>query len=77
MKRKKKFFLKISSLSKGSVFVTFDTNEEMKKFLELAELKHGDAVLLRESQQDYLTRKAPELEKIKAAKAKKEQAKEE
>lgn len=62
---------------KGSVFVTFDQNEDMKKFLALTELKHNDQDLLRESQQDYLARKAPQLEKIKAAKAKKEQQKEE
>ncbi len=49
----------------------------MKTFLELPEVKYNEDVLQRESQQDYLTRKAPELEKIKAQKAKKEQAKEE
>jgi hypothetical protein len=59
------------------VFATFSTGDEMKTFLELPEVKYNEDVLQRESQQDYLTRKAPELEKIKAQKAKKEQAKEE
>ena len=49
----------------------------MKKFLEQPEIKYAEEVLVRESQQDYLTRKAPQLEKIKEAKAKKEQQKEE
>lgn len=35
---------------KGSVFVTFSTNEELKAFLELAEIKHGEQVLQRETQ---------------------------
>ena len=35
---------------KGSVFVTFGSNEELKTFLELAEIKYGDQVLQRETQ---------------------------
>jgi len=62
---------------KGSVFVTFETNEQMKKFLELPEVKYEDTVLNRESQEAYFTRKGPELEKYKNAKKNKEQEKEE
>jgi len=62
---------------KGSVFVTFDTKEEVNKFMEAAEIKYNEEVLIRETQENYLIRKAPELEKIKAQKAKKEQQKEE
>lgn len=62
---------------KGSVFVTFETNEQMKKFMEMEEVKHNDQVLFKELQEDYLKRKAPQLEKIKENKAKKEQLKEE
>lgn len=60
---------------KGSVFVTFETNEQMKKFMDLEEIKHNDQVLSKELQEDYLKRKAPQLEKIKEIKAKKEQQK--
>lgn len=35
---------------KGSVFVTFGSNEELKAFLELSELKYHDQVLQRETQ---------------------------
>jgi len=62
---------------KGSVFATFETNDQMKAFLELAELKYKDELLLKESQAAYIERKAPQLEKIKDAKKKKEQQKEE
>lgn len=62
---------------KGSVFVTFDTNEDMKKFLELSELKYHEQALQRETQEDYIKRKGPELEKHKSAKLSKEQQKEE
>ncbi|RNA41342.1 lupus La [Brachionus plicatilis] len=60
---------------KGSVFVTFETNEQMRKFLDLEEVKYKDTVISRELQEDYLKRKAPVLEKIKENKAKKEQQK--
>lgn len=60
---------------KGSVFVTFETNEQMKKFMELEEVKHENQMLTKELQEDYLKRKAPQLEKIKENKAKKEQQK--
>lgn len=56
---------------KGSCFVTFETNDEMKSFLALEEVKHNDQALTRETQEDYLTRKAPHLEKIKESKQKK------
>jgi lupus La protein len=62
---------------KGSVFVTFDSNEEVKKFLELDEVKYHEEVLVRESQEAYVARKGPELEKHKSAKLSKEQQKEE
>jgi len=35
---------------KGSVFVTFETNEQMKSFMALEEVKHQDQVLNRETQ---------------------------
>jgi len=60
---------------KGSVFVTFSTNDEMKKLLDLAELKYEDQVLLKESQEDYFKRKGPEIQKLKDSKAKKDQEK--
>ncbi|RNA27128.1 lupus La [Brachionus plicatilis] len=60
---------------KGSVFVTFETQEQMSKFMELEELKHNDQTLTKELQEDYLKRKAPKIEKIKENKAKKEQQK--
>ena len=62
---------------KGSVFVTFETNEQMQSFMALEEVKHKENVLERELQEDYLKRKAPQFEKIKETKAKKEQQKEE
>lgn len=62
---------------KGSVFVTFETNEQMKKFIDLEEVKYNDQVLSKELQEDYLKRKAPQFEKIKEHKAKKEQLKQE
>lgn len=61
---------------KGSVFVTFDTAELMKTFLALEEIKYEDQVLNRESQEEYITRKGPELQKFKDARKKKEQQKE-
>lgn len=62
---------------KGSVFVTFGTADEMKTFLDQAEVKYHDQVLTRESQEAYIARKGPELEKHKSAKLSKEQQKEE
>jgi len=62
---------------KGSVFVTFGSNEELKAFLDTAEIKYQDQVLQRETQEDYIKRKGPELEKHKSAKLSKEQQKEE
>lgn len=61
---------------KGSVFVTFETSEQMKKFLDAEEVKYENEVLHRESQEAYLIRKAPQIEKIKEGKLKKEQQKE-
>lgn len=61
---------------KGSVFATFETNEQMKEFLEKDEVKYEDSVLSTESQEDYFKRKEPEIQKVRDAKAKKEQAKE-
>jgi len=60
---------------KGSVFVTFETNEQMKSFMSLEEVKHQDQVLARETQEDYLKRKGPALESAKAAKMKRDQEK--
>jgi len=60
---------------KGSVFVTFGTHDEMKKLLDLEELKHDDLTLIKESQEDYFKRKGPEIQKVKDAKAKKDQEK--
>lgn len=61
---------------KGSAFVTFSTQEETKSFMELAELKHGESVLERETQEAYLERKGPALARIKEEKEKREQEKE-
>lgn len=61
---------------KGSAFVTFSTQEETKSFMELAELKHGENVLERETQEAYLERKGPALARIKEEKEKREQEKE-
>ena len=40
----------LSKTFKGSVFVTFNTHEEVKAFMELAEVKHEETVLERETQ---------------------------
>jgi len=61
---------------KGSVFVTFETNEQMKAFLALEKPKYQDQELILESQEDYIKRKGPQLESIKEAKKKKEEQKE-
>jgi hypothetical protein len=39
---------------KGSVFVTFGSNEELKAFLDTAEIKYQDQVLQRETQSEIL-----------------------
>jgi RNA recognition motif-containing protein len=39
---------------KGSVFVTFETNEQMKSFMALEEVKSQDVVLIRETQSVFL-----------------------
>ena len=49
----------------------------MKKFLALDEVKFQDQVLERETQEDYLKRKAPELEKLNQKKDKKQHQQEE
>lgn len=61
---------------KGSVFVTFETSEQSKTFLEQLSPKYNDADLILESQEDYIKRKGPELASIKESKLKKEQQKE-
>ena len=61
---------------KGSVFVTFENSEQMKAFMSLDEVKHKDEVLQRETQEDYLKRKGPQLDAAKAAKLKRDQEKE-
>lgn len=61
---------------KGSVFVTFSTTEETTKFMELAEVKHEETVLERETQEAYLTRKAPGLARAKEEREKREADKE-
>lgn len=61
---------------KGSVFVTFETTEESQKIMDLSELKHGDTVLERETQEAYFTRKAPQLARMKEEKEKREAEKE-
>lgn len=66
----------MTKLFKGSVFVTFKTNEETKTFMELAELKNGETVLERETQEAYLTRKGPALARMKEDKEKREADKE-
>jgi len=66
----------MTKLFKGSVFVTFNTNEEAKKFMDLAELKNGETILERETQEAYLTRKAPTLARMKEEKEKREADKE-
>lgn len=66
----------MTKLFKGSVFVTFNTNEEAKKFIELSEVKNGETVLERETQEAYLTRKAPALARMKEDKEKREAEKE-
>jgi len=61
---------------KGSVFVTFGSNEETTKFMGLEEVKHNETVLERETQEAYLTRKAPALARMKEEKEKREADKE-
>jgi len=61
---------------KGSVFVTFETSDQMKAFLAQESLKYQDSALTLESQEDYIKRKGPQLESIKESKKKKEEAKE-
>jgi len=61
---------------KGSVFVTFSSNEEAQKFLELPEVKHEETVLERETQESYMTRKAPGVAKAKEEREKREADKE-
>lgn len=50
---------------KGSVYVTFHTNEGMDKFMNLHEVKHEDAVLDRKSKMDYFKEKEEEKKKKK------------
>ena len=40
----------LNKKKKGSVFVTFETNEQMKSFMALEEVKHQDQVMNRETQ---------------------------
>lgn len=61
---------------KGSVFVTFETNEQMKAFLSGEKPKYQEETLIVESQEDYITRKGPEIESRNEARKKKEQQKE-
>jgi lupus La protein len=62
---------------KGSVFVTFETNEQVTDFMAKEEVKYEDVVLNRETQEAYFVRKGPEFEKKRNAKKDKEQEKEE
>lgn len=62
---------------KGSVFVTFETSEQVKQLMDLSELKHQEEVLQKETQEDYLKRKGPVLESAKAARMKRDQEKDE
>jgi lupus La protein len=61
---------------KGSVFVTFDNSEQVKKFMDLESVKYEETVLERESQDAYLTRKAPSLARAKEEREKREADKE-
>lgn len=57
---------------KGSVFVTFGSKEESTKLMELEELKYNETVLERETQEAYLERKAPALNRQKEEREKRE-----
>lgn len=61
---------------KGSLFVTFETQDQMQSFMDLNEVKHEETVLQRETQEAYLQRKGPQLDAAKSAKLKREQEKE-
>lgn len=61
---------------KGSVFVTFESSEEVKKFMDIESIKYEETVLERESQEAYMTRKAPTLAKAKEEREKREADKE-
>lgn len=61
---------------KGSVFVTFSSNEETQKFMDLPEVKYEETVLERETQEAYMTRKAPGLARAKEEREKREAEKE-
>lgn len=56
---------------KGSVFVTFDKNEDMLAFLELKELTYKDTPLIIESQEDYTKRKGDQFGEIQKKKEEK------
>ncbi len=45
------------------MFVTFESVDDMNKFLELKDLKHGDNVLSTETEQSYLDRHADQIKK--------------
>lgn len=61
-----------TKLFKGSVFCTFGSDEEAAKFLAQEEVKYGETVLQRESQEAYLERKAPAFARMKEDKEKRE-----
>ncbi len=61
---------------KGSVFVTFSNSEETQKFIDLPEIKYEETVLERETQEAYMTRKAPGLARAKEEREKREADKE-
>lgn len=66
----------LSKAFKGSVFVTFSTKEETDKFMELPEVKYEETTLERETQEAYLTRKAPQFARMKEDKEKRANEKE-
>lgn len=61
---------------KGSVFCTFATKEESEKFMAAEEVKYEETVLERETQEAYLTRKAPAMARQKEEREKREADKE-
>lgn len=57
---------------KGSVFVTFRTQEEAQSFLKLGSVKFNNTDLMRESKEAYVKRKELEYQQRKSAKEKKQ-----
>lgn len=62
---------------KGSVYVTFHTRDGMDKFMNLKEVKHEDAALIRKTKMDYFKEKEEEKKqkKLEQLRKKKEEQK--